>query len=89
MKINPNASAMPQWDMTFDKNPATDLFSAGTSTGLTIRQQIAKDFMVAMLANPALLEVLTADDIRTNTCAERVSVSAIKWTDIFIAELNK
>ena len=91
MKITGNESAYPiiseELQSKYIATPPTLIECR--SQGLTIRQLIAKDFMVAMLTNPALLEALTADDIKTNTCAERVSEAAIRWTDIFIAELNK
>jgi hypothetical protein len=38
-------SAFPSWDMTFEKNPETDLFSAGTEKGMSKRLYIAIEVM--------------------------------------------
>lgn len=44
-----NPTAFPSWDMTFDKNPNTDLFSAGTSDGMTLRDYFAAKAMQALV----------------------------------------
>ena len=72
----------------FPESCTADGYNPNVFSGITIRQQFAKDFMVAMLTNPALLESVTYDEVRGNNFAEIVSKKAIEWTDIFIKELN-
>ena len=43
-------SAFPTWDMTFEKNPNTDLYSAGTSRGMSKRLYIAVEIMKNMIS---------------------------------------
>ena len=44
-----NPTAFPSWDMTFDKNPNSDLFSAGTSQGMTLRDYFAAKAMQSLV----------------------------------------
>lgn len=92
-KINPNAPASPQWDMTFQKNP--DLYSAGTSTGLTIRQELSAMFLQGLLSNSKSAELLAlgysdgTERERTINMATIASRAAVQYADFLIAELNK
>ena len=45
--LNPTES--PAWDMTFEKNPETELFSAGTIQGMTLRDYFAAKAMQGLL----------------------------------------
>ena len=40
-----NPQAFPAWDMTFDHNPNTQLFSAGTGRGMSLRDYFAAKAM--------------------------------------------
>ena len=45
-----NPSVYPSWDMTFNENPNTNLFSAGTSKGMSLRDYFANSAMQGMLS---------------------------------------
>lgn len=45
-----NPSAFPAWDMTFGKNPNTDLYSAGTGQGMSLRDYFAAKAMQSLLS---------------------------------------
>lgn len=45
-----NPSAFPNWDMTFTENPNSNLFSAGTSQGMTLRDYFAAKAMQGILS---------------------------------------
>lgn len=51
---NTGGAAFPAWDMTFNQNP--DLFSAGTSEGMTLRDWFAGQAMVGILGNLAIAD---------------------------------
>lgn len=80
-KITGNEPATPQWDMTFDKNPNTDLFSAGTSTGLTIRQEFAARAMQGYIS--------AGSDENNRFSPHQIASMAVSQADMLIAELNK
>jgi hypothetical protein len=44
-----NPSAYPSWDMTFNENPNTNLFSAGTSQGMSLRDKFANSAVQAFI----------------------------------------
>lgn len=45
-----NPSAFPAWDMTFTENPNSNLFSAGTNQGMTLRDYFANSAMQGILS---------------------------------------
>lgn len=45
-----NPSAYPSWDMTFTENPNSNLFSAGTSQGMTLRDYFAAKAMQGIIS---------------------------------------
>jgi hypothetical protein len=53
-------AAFPFWDMTFNSEP--DLFSAGTSQGMTLRDHFAGLAMQGTLANEARLAIIMKAD---------------------------
>ena len=54
-----NPSAFPAWDMTFGKNPNTNLYSAGTGQGMTLRDYFANSAMKGMVSNNGMYDLIS------------------------------
>lgn len=55
-----NPQAFPSWDMTFTENPDSNLFSAGTGKGMTLRDYFASKAMQGMIQCMYIKDNLTS-----------------------------
>ena len=75
-----NPSAYPSWDMTFNENPNTNLFSAGTSQGMSLRDYFANSAMQGMLSNTNII-----DDV-SNSDADYISLRSYLIADAMLKQ---
>jgi hypothetical protein len=82
--------AFPGWDMTFEQNPASGMYSSGTTPGMTLRDYFAAKAMQSILGNPDLIKASNTigkeDGFKSS---EALSILSYQLADAMLIQRNK
>lgn len=79
MKTNPNEPI----------NAIMSHFGGASSCGLTKLEYMATMAMQGMLANPALMEAVTAEEVQNSTASEKIGRKSVELAQELIKALNE